>query len=829
MPTAAGTKMLRKLARATKESRVEDAYSAWLGIDGFPKPFNADGLYDGTLFEFKYKAVLSSAAGSTALAQCIYYLREILHKSAYKGERVPMPIRVAVCDTDEAFVLPVSDLMPLVTGAYDWDRPASSPDPTLITACTAVARRVIHLVDDAAVMELGAALTVAGTPIAQLITTDNFADIFEAWKSLVPKGWTAQQKALAYLQDIQVEAGQDHKGRLTFNTGADPLVLHGKRSQYDLFWALYRRPPDNETLERILQHKDQLVAMQTRRREGEFFTPIEWAAEAHKRIARHCGDDWTDTATLWDPACYSDDTEMLTPSGWKLIKDVTVGEQGYSFNPHTQAGEYVEVLATQSKHAPTAHHYKSRRIDLLVTPDHQMYVEPRLPKDRVDRSKFDPNTHIRPRKVSPFGLISSAELAPWNTRGNVAALRAAAALASDEQTQPPGWSSVAHWLLGFWLGDGYLFHDKRGKVNAAGWGMYKPHKIKVLTEALQQLGWIYTTNIGANGKRWFRTTDADFLRVVRPLGSTHTKYIPAWAKAIHLDAILDGLWASDGSGSTYYSANQTLADDVAQVCVHAGYAVTTRNRYRVAELDGRTIQGMSYEVHRSRCDYKSLPRRSVTIVQYDKTAYCVSLAKNHIMLVRRNGKTVFCGNCGTGNLTLELPPMPGRLFLSTLNTGDIRELEKSGQNAEAVKFQYDFLNDPAEQLPEELRAALEEPVVWLLNPPFAAGVDGTYATEGKRSGMTKTTTCAVMKTLKMGHACQNLYAQFMFRIGLLSASGSVVGLFSMPMFVTGPGYSKFREWWGERFDFLEAFTFHCKEFQGASGNWPVLYSVWRRK
>ena len=52
--------------------------------------------------------------------------------------------------------------------------------------------------------------------------------------------------------------------------------------------------------------------------------------------------DLTITSPPYD--CYSDDTEVLTLNGWKLIKDVYIGEKVLTLNPNTKEVYYENVI-----------------------------------------------------------------------------------------------------------------------------------------------------------------------------------------------------------------------------------------------------------------------------------------------------------------------------------------------------------------------------------------------------------------------------------------------------------------------------------------------------
>jgi len=192
--------------------------------------------------------------------------------------------------------------------------------------------------------------------------------------------------------------------------------------------------------------------------------------------------------------------------------------------------------------------------------------------------------------------------------------------------------------------------------------------------------------------------------------------------------------------------------------------------------------------------------------------------------------------CGTGNLTLGCSPMPGRLFMSTLNPQDVAAVKQSGQNPEALVFAYDFLNQTDEELPAEIRKKLVPGNKWIFffNPPFAAGVGGNLlgGEDEVRREMSDTRIGDEMESEKLGHACQNLYAQFMYRVMKMAERYGLqvyVGFYSMATYATGPGYDKFREMLESAFAPVNAFVCHCLEFESAKGAWPVLFSLWKRK
>ena len=73
--------------------------------------------------------------------------------------------------------------------------------------------------------------------------------------------------------------------------------------------------------------------------------------------------------------CYSDDTDVLTDSGWKCIKDITVEDKVLSSDANGVA-TFMPVTDTQEIWTDKAIRFHQRgKIDLLVSPDHSMVVQ----------------------------------------------------------------------------------------------------------------------------------------------------------------------------------------------------------------------------------------------------------------------------------------------------------------------------------------------------------------------------------------------------------------------------------------------------------------------
>jgi hypothetical protein len=180
---------------------------------------------------------------------------------------------------------------------------------------------------------------------------------------------------------------------------------------------------------------------------------------------------------------------------------------------------------------------------------------------------------------------------------------------------------------------------------------------------------------------------------------------------------------------------------------------------------------------------------------------------------------------GTGNLTRDYKFK--ELYASTLNQSDIDTANQMGYNPEAVKFQYDFLNDDYEKLPEGLRKAIEEgrQIIVLMNPPYATSSNMVQGTSKK--GVAINMVNGLMKKNKMGDSAKQLYTQFLYR--LHSFGGEInITMFSNPSYLTGEKFKKFREVVMVNYDFDGGFVMDASNFADVK-SWGLTFSILSRK
>jgi hypothetical protein len=181
---------------------------------------------------------------------------------------------------------------------------------------------------------------------------------------------------------------------------------------------------------------------------------------------------------------------------------------------------------------------------------------------------------------------------------------------------------------------------------------------------------------------------------------------------------------------------------------------------------------------------------------------------------------------GTGNLTRDYQFK--ELYVSTLNQSDIDTANQMGYNPEATKFQYDFLNDDYEKLPEGLRKAIEQgrEVICLMNPPYASSANKSTVEEDHKVGVSNTKVSVIMKQQDWGKSVQNLYSQFFFKVFDLNETSNLhMAIFSPPLFLSGPSFKKFRKKFFSKYQFKKGFLFSANNFSDVANGWGIGFSI----
>lgn len=188
---------------------------------------------------------------------------------------------------------------------------------------------------------------------------------------------------------------------------------------------------------------------------------------------------------------------------------------------------------------------------------------------------------------------------------------------------------------------------------------------------------------------------------------------------------------------------------------------------------------------------------------------------------------------GTGNMEAGLTNKY-KVWASTLDQQDVdvmHERIKNGANLlDSHVFQFDFLNDSFDKLPDGLKDIVNDPekrkkLVIYINPPYAeAGNAKQRSGTGENKVDVSISHATYQRFLnEIGIAGRELFAQFFARI-YKDIPGCFLGEFSTLKHLQAPNFRKFRELFMARL--CSGFIVPAKTFDNVDGEFPIGFFVW---
>lgn len=338
--------------------------------------------------------------------------------------------------------------------------------------------------------------------------------------------------------------------------------------------------------------------------------------------------------------CLSEDTETLTEDGFKTWDQIDEKDKIATFNPKTQNIEYNKY---NDKHVSNYNgemiNFKNGKIDVLVTPDHNMWYKKRLgygnrkyadefvlekAKNIKDRPKFQSVIDWKGKEPKEKYMLGDKEV-----------------LAEDYLR-----------FIGYYLSEGYTVINKKTRNYQVGITQDIKSKYRNNMESLlSKLPYIFK-NYGDYDMRTCNIKLAYFCAENFGKGSFN-KYIPKELKMLDkkwLKILLDCLMEGDGytrpatikkkTNKKYYiytTVSKKLSDDVYEIAWKVGYVPIVfknknDNRYVICFSDGEAGK------------YPTLNKTSeIKRINYNGIVYCFDVP-NHLFVIRRNGLINIQGN-----------------------------------------------------------------------------------------------------------------------------------------------------------------------------------------
>lgn len=324
--------------------------------------------------------------------------------------------------------------------------------------------------------------------------------------------------------------------------------------------------------------------------------------------------------------CFTPDHEVLTRRGWVSIKDVIPGDMLLSREPTTGKLDWVKNIISVKRHyAGKMYEYDSSRVSLCVSPEHKLFVK--SSKEKFILAKDAPKL--------AFNWVKGG--CKWERKTDTDCFIINGNLYNK---------ILFAELFGVFVTDGTV--NKQGAVFITQTKQKTKDRVRFL---LDELHIPYTENakdfyIKKPFANWFLPSYKKDTRMIPRDILDETRDV--------LTALLTGITEGDGSvektGRTrIYIGSKTLVDNIMEVAYKIGYAANySVLKPKTGKLkDGRTIRGKKpyYCVSILKSKTSAHVKTHEALVDYKGDIYCCTLEKWHTVLVRRKGKTVWCGQC----------------------------------------------------------------------------------------------------------------------------------------------------------------------------------------
>jgi len=344
--------------------------------------------------------------------------------------------------------------------------------------------------------------------------------------------------------------------------------------------------------------------------------------------------------------CYSEDTEILTDRGWKGFSELDGSELVMTLNPKTGEMEYQKPKKYfVHDYNGKMLHFKSKFIDLLVTPNHRMLIRQRrkgTPKEKcplilVEASKLRYGKNGRCRHSVPR---------PGKWRGKNESFF----LLPDTLTKIP----MKEWMafLGIYLAEGSLNEGLAKKGHYRVFISQQNKKVRrEIEEILRRLPFRYSKD-----NRGFYIYGKPLYNFLKTCGdSAENKHIPREFLDLEPELLRTFIeWFGKGNGyhNNYgtlclFTTSTQLRDNLIEMIFKGGYFASTfiwNRKGTSSHIQSRKITVKNdvwgIVVHNPK---KDLVLRKPKEVEYKGKVYCVEVP-NHVVLVKRNGKAIWSGN-----------------------------------------------------------------------------------------------------------------------------------------------------------------------------------------
>ncbi|MBI1935269.1 hypothetical protein HYS31_02410 [Candidatus Woesearchaeota archaeon] len=323
--------------------------------------------------------------------------------------------------------------------------------------------------------------------------------------------------------------------------------------------------------------------------------------------------------------CYDEETEILTNEGWKLIKGISDNEVVATLNPKKDTIEFQNIIKKVSyDYNGQMFKIKNRRIDLVITPNHNLWVKKKHGQN-YSFMKIDDAAKI---KTYHYQRKSCGN---WKGKKR------------DSFRLGKSKIRMEIWLefLGYYISEGSFYYDGYGRYKISIAQSKKSIYFNPIKKCLEKLSFKFHYSI-----KEFIIYNKGLFEYLKKLGKAGNKHVPREFMSLSKEqlmilfkALIDGDGNIRGNGYRYATTSKLLADDVQELAFKLGFSAYLSMQKKSINPNHHRL----YMVRIGRSSVTTVRASHISKMPYHGKVYCVT-APNHIIYVRRNGKSVFSGN-----------------------------------------------------------------------------------------------------------------------------------------------------------------------------------------
>ena len=344
------------------------------------------------------------------------------------------------------------------------------------------------------------------------------------------------------------------------------------------------------------------------------------------------------------------DSDVLTSTGWKSIKEITKEDFVATLNDKGILNYEKPIDVYKFNYNGDIYKLRSQMVDLDVTIDHELYVK------RRNKSNFE----LIPAK-DVIGKRVNFKKDCINNNSDIEKFT----LIKDKELDMNTWLKY----FGIWYAEGWA-----GKYSNSCYQcticQIKPRVREQIINIITNLGYNYSLH---DNNEKITISNKDLCEYLSELSvGALNKSLPQWVwnlsqnqSKILLEYMILGDGSTNKNGSVcYYTSSTKLADDVMKLAIHSGWSgsiKTVRKAGYTTKINGRTITSKADALVVKINKTKNKPQinhghvhqqngQSEEIYNFNGEVYCLEVS-THVFMIRQNNKNVWIGNCSRHGLT----------------------------------------------------------------------------------------------------------------------------------------------------------------------------------